>query len=141
VRFADRLRVREAVDDAARDARVPAFVLQPLVENALRHGLAPRAAGGTVEIGARVDGEDVELWVRDDGAGLPDGWAGADDYGIGLSNTAARLAELHGARGTLAVARAPGGGTVATVRLPLRRAGAAGEGDRVAPRRALAGAR
>jgi signal transduction histidine kinase len=139
VRFADRLRVRETVDDAARDALVPAFVLQPLVENALRHGLAPRAAGGTVAIEAAVDGDDLELRVHDDGGGLPADWGGAEDYGIGLSNTAARLAELHGARGTLAVSPAPGGGTVATVRLPLRRAGPAPE--RVPPRRALAGAR
>ncbi len=126
VRFSDRLRVRERVDAAARDALVPAFVLQPLVENALRHGLAPRAAGGTVEVGARVarDGgaEALELWVRDDGAGLPAAWAGAAGYGIGLSNTAARLAELHGPRAALEVAPAPGRGTVARVRLPLARA-------------------
>jgi signal transduction histidine kinase len=134
VRFADRLTVHEAVDDAARGALVPAFVLQPLVENALRHGLAPRAAGGVVQVGARLvraahaqgaDADGVELWVRDDGAGLPADWAGADDYGIGLSNTAARLAELHGGHAALSVVRAAGGGTVATVRLPRRDAPAA----------------
>jgi signal transduction histidine kinase len=124
VRFADRLRVRESVADATRDLLVPVFLLQPLIENALRHGLAPRAAGGTVEIGARLAGEDgLELWVRDDGAGLPPHWVGADDYGIGLSNTAARLRELHGDRGTLSVRRMPEGGTLATVRVPRGEAG------------------
>jgi signal transduction histidine kinase len=121
VRFADRLRVQESVDDATRDLLVPVFLLQPLIENALRHGLAPRAAGGTVEIGARLAGEDdLELWVRDDGVGLPPRWAGADDYGIGLSNTAARLRELHGDEGVLSVRRLPEGGTLATVRIPRR---------------------
>lgn len=120
LRFADRLRVEERVDDAARDAGVPAFALQPLVENALRHGIAPRAGGGTVQVGARRAGDDVELWVSDDGVGLPADWSGADDYGVGLSNTAARLAELHGARAALDVARAAGGGTRVTVRLPYR---------------------
>jgi len=119
VRFADRLRVQENVSDEARDARVPAFVLQPLIENALRHGIAPRGAGGMLEVGARVasDGS-VELWVRDDGVGLPSTWSGVDDYGIGLSNTRARLAELAGGGGTLTVRRMESGGTLATVRLP-----------------------
>jgi sensor histidine kinase YesM len=118
VRFADRLTVREMVSDDLDDVRVPAFVLQPLVENALRHGIAPRAAGGTVEIGARlVDERTVELWVSDDGVGLPTTWSGADDFGIGLSNTAARLAAISGT-GTLAVTRAPNGGTRCTVRMP-----------------------
>jgi signal transduction histidine kinase len=126
VRFSDRLRVADRADDAARDALVPAFLLQPLVENALRHGLAPRVEGGTIALEARLVPDDsaggapaLELVVRDDGAGLPPGWRGAESYGIGLSNTAARLAELHGGRASLRIAPAPGGGTVATVRLPL----------------------
>ena len=119
VRFADRLTVREMVNDGLEDVRVPAFVLQPLVENALRHGIAPRAAGGTVEIGARfVDERTVELWVSDDGVGLPMTWSDADDYGIGLSNTAARLAAISDGTGTLGVIRAPTGGTRCTVRMP-----------------------
>ena len=119
VRFADRLTVREAVSDDLTDVRVPAFVLQPLVENALRHGIAPRAAGGTVEIGARsIDERTVELWVSDDGVGLPTAWNDADDYGIGLANTAARLAAIADGTGTLAVTPAPSGGTRCIVRMP-----------------------
>jgi LytS/YehU family sensor histidine kinase len=117
VRFADRLHMREEVDDDVRELRVPVFVLQPLIENALRHGIAPKAQGGTVTIGARVVGSDVELWVEDDGVGLPSDWS-ADDYGIGLANTAARLRESFGARGILALSRVPGGGTRAKVHLP-----------------------
>jgi LytS/YehU family sensor histidine kinase len=120
VRFADRLQVREAIDETMRDLLVPAFVLQPLIENALRHGIAPRGAGGMVEIGARlVDAGTAELWVSDDGVGLPADWAGVDDYGIGLSNTAARLVELQRGGGTLEVARMAAGGTRSTVTLPL----------------------
>jgi two-component system LytT family sensor kinase len=120
VRFADRLRVRESIDDTLGSMLVPAFVLQPLIENALRHGIAPRGAGGVVEIGARPLGDGTaELWVSDDGAGLPADWTGVDDYGIGLSNTAARLAELRHGAGALAVTRSADGGTRSTLRLPL----------------------
>jgi two-component system, LytTR family, sensor kinase len=121
VRFADRLRVMETVDDTVRAALVPPFVLQPLIENAVRHGIAPRAAGGTVEIGARVaDGDTVELWVTDDGVGLPADWNGADDYGIGLSNSDARLAALPGGAGTLEPSSEVGRGTRCVARLPAR---------------------
>jgi LytS/YehU family sensor histidine kinase len=119
VRFADRLQVHERVEERARNARVPAFVLQPLIENALRHGIAPRGVGGAVEIGARIaDDGMLELWVSDDGMGLPADWSGADDYGIGLSNTAARVEGLHGAVGALVVSPASRGGTRSLLRLP-----------------------
>jgi signal transduction histidine kinase len=117
VRFADRLNVRERVDDDVRDLRVPVFVLQPLIENALRHGIASKAQGGTVTLGGRSVGDDLELWVEDDGVGLSADWT-ADDYGIGLANTAARLSESFGARGTVVLSRVTGGGTRATVHLP-----------------------
>lgn len=115
VRFGDRLRVDERLPAEAMGARVPAFVLQPLVENALRHGLAPRAAGGTIELAARVVDGALELSVRDDGVGLP---GGRLEAGIGLGNTAARLRELYRGAASLDVAPAPGGGTEARVRLP-----------------------
>jgi signal transduction histidine kinase len=120
VRFADRLQVRESVDESIRGLPVPAFVLQPLIENALRHGIAPRAMGGVVEIGARVSADGrAELWVSDDGVGLPEDWSGVDDYGIGLSNTAARISELGHGAGSLSVVRTAGGGTRATVTLSV----------------------
>ena len=121
VRFSDRLEVSWRVDDGLVGERVPSFILQPLVENALRHGIAPRSAAGRLEIGARVDGDGMlELWVQDDGAGLPADWSGREDHGVGLSNTAARLAQLHGERAALALAGVPDGGTRASIRLPRR---------------------
>ena len=108
VRFEDRLRVVWAVDPGALAARVPHLVLQPLVENAVRHGIAPRAAAGTVEVGAeRRDGR-LHLTVRDDGVGLPEGRRVRD--GVGLANTRARLRQLYGARQSLDVVGAEGGG-------------------------------
>jgi two-component system LytT family sensor kinase len=122
VRFSDRLRVAFAVEGDARDAAVPGFVLQPLVENALRHGLADRVEDGVVEVGARREGADLVLWVRDNGAGVrPEAVAGG--AGLGLANTRERLATLYGGRARLDVAAHPAGGTIATVRLPYRRHG------------------
>jgi signal transduction histidine kinase len=141
VRFSDRLRVTFDVEAGALGVAVPRFILQPLVENALRHGIAPCAAGGCVEVGARLEGvrtgeagrratgrgaRHLALYVRDNGAGVPREWSGTGAYGIGLSNTATRLAALHGEAASLVVVRAPGGGTVATVRFPAHPAPAAG---------------
>jgi sensor histidine kinase YesM len=117
VRFEDRLRVIEDIDDDTLELAVPCFVLQPLIENALRHGLAPRAAGGTIEIVARVSNGVLELRVQDDGAGLPRHWS-EDGYGIGLSNTVARVRELYGPDGTVSVSQISGGSTCAMVRIP-----------------------
>ncbi len=122
-RFPDRLRVRVDVEAGLGDALVPRLVLQPLVENALRHGIGRRLGAGRLEIGARRAGAGaVELWVADDGAGLPSDWDDDDGFGVGLANTAARLAELYGPAAALSVHPAPGGGAVARVRLPLSRA-------------------
>ena len=117
VRFSDRLRPSIAVDPIVRNAAVPRFLLQPLVENALRHGIDRAANAGLVEIGARRDGAELVLTVRDDGPGLAEGWqAGA---GVGLSNTRARLAALYGAHARLDLVNAERG-VLVTVRLPYR---------------------
>lgn len=124
-RFEDRLRVEWRVDPALRDALVPSLVLQPLVENAIRHGIAPRAAPGIIEVGARRDGDTVELWVRDDGVGLdaPAPVHPIEQHagnGIGLRNTRARLAGLYGDAASLALDAGAGRGAIARVRLPYR---------------------
>lgn len=124
-RFEDRLRVEWRVDPALRDALVPALVLQPLVENAIRHGIAPRAAPGVVQVGARRDGDTLELWVRDDGVGLdaPAATHPIEQHvgnGIGLRNTRARLAGLYGAAASLALDAGDGRGAIVRVRLPYR---------------------
>jgi two-component system LytT family sensor kinase len=121
VRFSDRLTVMFAVDADVRAAAVPGFILQPLLENALRHGLADRSEEGVVEIGARRQGDELVLWVRDNGVGLPAG--GPRGEGLGLANTRERLSTLYGARARLDLEPGPEGGTTATVRLPYRRHG------------------
>ena len=118
VRFSDRLQVRWRVDDEARGAMVPEFILQPVVENAVRHGVAKRSEPGTIEISASIDGGDLVLAVSDDGPGFASEAAGR---GVGLTNTRARLETLFGERARLEVIRRSEGGTVATIRLPLRR--------------------
>ena len=107
------------VPDALRSACVPAFVLQLLVENAIRHGLAPRRTPGRVLIAARLDGDRLELCVSDDGVGFG-APSGDSSLGIGLQNVRARLAQLHGADGTLTLGPSIPQGTVATIRIPYR---------------------
>jgi two-component system, LytTR family, sensor kinase len=119
VRFSDRLRPRIEAEPAALDAVVPSFVLQPLVENALRHGIARKASAGELQIAARVEGDQLVLTVRDDGPGLEAGGP-ARPGGVGLDNIRARLAALYGDRASLDVGDAPVGGVIATVRLPRR---------------------
>jgi two-component system, LytTR family, sensor kinase len=117
VRFSDRLRVRWSIDPNVRDALVPEFILQPLVENAVRHGLARRSEAGVIELIAHeVDGS-LLLAVRDDGPG----YRPSTDVGVGLANTHARLKTLFDEAGQLEVSNIDGGGTLATVRFPLRR--------------------
>jgi LytS/YehU family sensor histidine kinase len=124
-RFGPRLRVAFEVAPAALDARVPRLVLQPLVENAIRHGVSRRTGGGTVTVTASCCGEGTDgaggrltLTVRDDGVGLAA--AGAPD-GVGLRTTRARLRQLYGDAQEFTIAPADGGGTVCVVRIPCRR--------------------
>lgn len=118
-RLGDRLRVVREIDAAAVGAYVPTFVLQPLVENAIRHGIEPRLAPGTVTIRARREGAVLRLSVTDDGIGLPGQPAvGPTRSGIGISNTEARLQALHGAAARLAIGPGPAGGVEVVVLLP-----------------------
>ncbi len=116
IRFSDRLRVVYNVESEALGALVPSFILQPLVENALRHGLTEQVGDALLEIGARRDGDVLELSVRDNGRGVTEGTA----PGIGLENTRERLITMYGDRGSLELRSHPQGGTVAVIRLPWR---------------------
>ena len=115
MRYGDRLSVAIDVDRGLLDALVPPLLLQPLVENALRHGLEPRRAGGTVRVAAVARGPRLTLSVADDGVGLP----GRFIEGIGLRNTRTRLGELYGDDFTFVVFAPPGGGTEARIDIPL----------------------
>ena len=116
VRFSDRLQVRFDVPSELSRAAVPRFLLQPLVENALRHGIGRLVGTGLLEITAKHDRDKLVLTVRDNGPGLR--LAAKPATGLGLANTRARLFELYGEAGTLEVADAPDGGVIAAVRLP-----------------------
>lgn len=116
IRFEDRLRVEIDVAPALLEARVPALSLQPLAENAIRHGISRLPEGGTLRVrGARENGH-LRLVIEDDGPGPAPG-AGE---GIGLANLRARLAELYGPEQRLELAGRPGGGTTVEVRIPWR---------------------
>lgn len=118
IRFSDRLHPVFSVDPALLPAAVPEFLLQPLVENALRHGLAQRVTATLLRIEARRDGDDLVLTVTDDGPG-PGGSTAEANGGVGLGNTRERLATLYGARARLELTRTPEGGAAATIRLPF----------------------
>lgn len=123
MRFGDRLRAEVDADDEALECALPALTLQPLVENAVRHGLERRAAGGTVRVRARVTDDDVlEVEVGDDGAGCDAATAGAAS-GVGIAVVRQRLRARYGPEGTLDFVTAPGEGFVARVRVPAHAAG------------------
>jgi LytS/YehU family sensor histidine kinase len=115
---ADRLQVRMEVAPELMDARVPNLILQPLVENAIRHGISRSSAAGLVEIGAWRENGSLLLSVRDDGPGLAAGAEGRE--GVGLANVRARLARMYGDQQGLEMENAEGGGTRVTLRLPHR---------------------
>jgi two-component system LytT family sensor kinase len=123
IRLGERLRVTVDVDEEARAAYVPNLLLQPLVENAVRHGIGRLSDAGELVIRARRDEDALLLEVRDDGPGLADG---APREGVGLRNTRLRLAQLYGPEHELALANAPGRGAVVTVLLPFHTAEWAG---------------
>ncbi|NGZ86167.1 sensor histidine kinase [Duganella aceris] len=120
IRFGDKLRVTLDVAPEVRRAAVPSLFIQPLVENAIRHGISRRAAGGTVALSARRVDEMLEITVRDDGVGLPADWQ-QRPAGLGLRLTRERIAGFHPDGATqLTIANHPEGGAQVTLRFPLQ---------------------
>jgi two-component system LytT family sensor kinase len=117
VRFGDRLHVDVDIASSIATVLVPHLVLQPIVENALRHGIIPGATG-TVTISAAVVDGMLRLCVQDDGRGFN---PGGDGEGVGLRNTRERLETLYGDRAGLRIAPAPAGGTLVEMLIPVRR--------------------
>jgi len=117
VRFQGRLAVETRADERALDALVPSLILQPLVENAIKHGVERRTEGGRIEITAAVEGPTLVLRVADDGAG-PGAAVTTAGSGVGLRNTVARLEHLYGNDHRFSLTPSPAGGTLAEVRLP-----------------------
>jgi LytS/YehU family sensor histidine kinase len=121
VRFDDRFQVVENIDPACLELLVPVLLLQPLVENAIRHGLAPRSGKGTLHLSASRNGKQLSLSIEDDGIGPEsrDSTPTAKGFGIGLANAQARLEALFGPRGfQLQMGSRAKGGTRVTIDLP-----------------------
>lgn len=117
IRFRSRLEVTIAIDEDALDGQIPSLILQPVVENAVRHGIEPHARIGRIELrGVRQNGQLI-LTVFDNGGGIPSG--GPKKEGIGLSNTRARLTELYGARQQFELVNRPEGGLCVRMEIPF----------------------
>jgi two-component system, LytTR family, sensor kinase len=117
-RFPDRLTVSIAVEEAALGVPVPWLLLQPIVENAILHGVAPKSGPGLVEILGRIDGKSLRLEVRDDGPGLPDNRRVVE--GTGLANTRERLSKIYGQESRMTLRSRPTGGISVEIVLPSR---------------------
>jgi two-component system LytT family sensor kinase len=119
IRFADRLAITIDAEPDTLDAYVPNLLLQPLVENAIRHGIARRAAASLVEVTAHKMDDDLVLMIRDDGPGLKAAQAGKVDDGVGLGNSRARLRQLYGELQSLELTDAPLYGVAVRITLPF----------------------
>jgi two-component system, LytTR family, sensor kinase len=117
-RFEDRLAVRFEIEDEVMDARVPSLVLQPIVENAIRHGLLNRTSDGQISIHAARQGNNLSLMVKDNGCGLPPD-AMYRRSGLGLATTRGRLERLYGNNQSLILRNVKSGGVEARIQIPF----------------------
>ena len=120
MRFHDRLKVEMTIAPETLDACVPNMILQPLVENAIKHGISPRATGGRIDIAATRNNGHLDITVADNGLGLPFGDTGAVSEGVGLSNTRRRLKHLYGDRHRFEIAAAGEGGVRVDLEIPFK---------------------
>jgi two-component system LytT family sensor kinase len=120
MRFEDRLQVDFDVEPAALDGRVPSLILQPIVENALKHGLAKAAGVGRLRIGAQATGGKLYLRVVDNGPGIAAGGRPKLREGIGIANTRRRLQQAYGRDHIFSISNAAGGGCQVTIEMPMR---------------------
>jgi LytS/YehU family sensor histidine kinase len=120
LRFGERLQVQMDIETAARDALVPSLILQPLIENAVKHALAKREEGGRIEVEARRDGGMLDIHLRDDGPGCSEADSARPNHrGVGLVNTRERLRVLYGERGQFSIDNRLPHGADAHIRLPF----------------------
>jgi signal transduction histidine kinase len=117
-RFGERLMIKMDIAPETLDAQVPNLILQPLVENAIRHGIEPRSRRGCIELRAHREQDVLALEVSDNGVGLPDGHS--VDEGVGLSNTRARLRELYGEGHRFELRRGSSGGLLVQLTIPFK---------------------
>jgi two-component system LytT family sensor kinase len=120
MRFPDRLKIQMEIQPETLAARVPNLILQPLVENAIRHGIAERVSSGLVGVSAQRENGLLRIRVYDDGPGLQEGWRMEAGAGIGLANTRERLQQLYGTEHRFDVRNRREGGVEAMLLIPLR---------------------
>jgi two-component system LytT family sensor kinase len=119
VRFAGRLSSQFEIDEDTLRAQVPCMMLQPIVENGIRHGIGQRNGSGTIKVLVKTKGQVLEITVRDDGPGLPAEFSEAAAQGIGLSNTRQRLQQLFPGTSQLTIENHSEGGVAVVIKLPL----------------------
>ena len=127
VRFgADKLRVEKEIDPRTLEVLVPSILLQPLIENSIKHGLEPRIRGGTVTVRSRLEGDRITIEVADDGVGISNGTSTlrSSGAGIGMKNVQERLEVLYGNQARFNVASNPGRGTLVSIEIPAEMRGA-----------------
>jgi two-component system LytT family sensor kinase len=125
VRFGTKLKVEKQIDPRTLEVLVPSILLQPLIENSIKHGIQPRIHGGTVTLRSQLEGERVLIEVADDGVGMGGQPAGAVRYrgaGIGIKNVRERLDVLYGSMASFNVLSSPGRGTRVQIEIPVNRA-------------------
>ncbi len=120
IRFQDRLAIEMEIDPATLDARVPNLIMQPIVENAIRHGIATRSEQGHIEIRTGKSNGHLQLQVQDNGPGLGTEYEDVRE-GVGLSNTRMRLQQIYGDDFRFDLSNAPEGGVIATLELPFQK--------------------
>ena len=121
IRFGEKLKIEMQIEPEVKNAIVPSLMLQPLVENAIRHGISHRASGGTVIVSARRMDDQLEIRIQDDGVGLPPGWTLESSAGLGLSVTRERIKSLHpNGESDFTVRPRRNGGVEVDIFLPLR---------------------
>jgi two-component system LytT family sensor kinase len=123
-RFTDRLQLDIEMQDGLQNVAVPNLILQPLVENAVKHGIAKRKEGGAVRVAASAFGDMLDLYVGNDGPSLPDGW-NEREKSIGIANVCRRLRSLYGNASSFDIRNRSGGGVEVAIRIPLRSIGVA----------------
>jgi signal transduction histidine kinase len=129
IRFGEKLKIEMQIEPEVQNAFVPSLLLQPLVENAIRHGISPRASAGAVIVSARRMDDQLEISVQDDGVGLPPGWTLESSAGLGLSVTRERVKSLHpNGESSFAVRPSSDGGAEVDIFLPLRMQGGDADG-------------
>jgi sensor histidine kinase YesM len=119
VRFKDRLKIEMNIDPETTKARVPYLVLQPVVENAIRHGISGKAEGGTIQISSEKENGFLSISVQDDGNGFTERETSMKTGGVGLANTRSRLEKMYGDRFQLELSHLPGAGTSVRLTIPF----------------------